>query len=364
MLGEAVARSKIVLDAEESRELERRIHATTVAVRDRQRAEIVVLSAAGMRQDQIASRVGLSRVTVNHWCQRFLADRLAGLEDAAGRGRKPSLPPAAVRMVLDKAVTPPARRGRWSCRSMAVMAGVSKATVQRLWAANDIKPHLSRTFKLSKDKHFETKFWDVIGLYLNPPERALVLCCDEKSQCQALERTQPGLPLGIGHIKTKTHDYIRHGTLTLFAALNYLDGKLITRIAKRHRHQEWLAFLKTIDRETPSDLDIHLIADNYATHKHDKVKRWLGKHPRFHMHFTPTSSSWLNLVERFFRDLTDYITEKSFASVAELSDSIIAFLAERNTNAKRYVWHAKGEDILRKVEAARQALAATATASC
>ena len=364
MLGEAVARSKIVLDAEESRELERRIHATTVAVRDRQRAEIVVLSAAGMRQDQIASRVGLSRVTVNHWCQRFLADRLAGLEDAAGRGRKPSLPPAAVRMVLDKAVTPPARRGRWSCRSMAVMAGVSKATVQRLWAANDIKPHLSRTFKLSKDKHFETKFWDVIGLYLNPPERALVLCCDEKSQCQALERTQPGLPLGIGHIKTKTHDYIRHGTLTLFAALNYLDGKLITRIAKRHRHQEWLAFLKTIDRETPSDLDIHLIADNYATHKHDKVKRWLGKHPRFHMHFTPTSSSWLNLVERFFRDLTDYITEKSFASVAELSDSIIAFLAERNTNAKRYVWHAKGEDILRKVEAARQALAVTAATEC
>ena len=244
------------------------------------------------------------------------------------------------------------------------MAGVSKATVQRLWAANDIKPHLSRTFKLSKDKHFETKFWDVIGLYLNPPEKALVLCCDEKSQCQALERTQPGLPLGIGHIKTKTHDYVRHGTLTLFAALNYLDGKLITRIAKRHRHQEWLAFLKTIDRQPHADLDIHLIADNYATHKHDEVKRWLAKHPRFNMHFTPTSSSWLNLVESFFRDLTGYITEKSFASVGELSDSIVAFLAERNKNAKRYVWHAKGENILRKVEAARQALATTAAAKC
>ena len=322
------------------------------------------LSAAGMAQGRIAARVGVSRVTVHHWCRRFLAERLAGLEDAAGRGRKPSLPPAAVRMVLDKAVTPPATQGRWSCRSMARIAGVSKATVQRLWAANDIKPHLSRTFKLSKDKHFETKFWDVIGLYLNPPEKALVLCCDEKSQCQALERTQPGLPLGIGHIRTKPHDYVRHGTLTLFAALNYLDGKLITRIAKRHRHQEWLAFLKTIDRETPCDLDIHLIADNYATHKHDKVKRWLARHPRFHMHFTPTSSSWLNLVERFFRDLTDYITEKSFASVGELSDSIIAFLAERNKNAKRYVWHAKGEDILRKVEAARQALAVTAATEC
>jgi transposase len=363
-LGEAVARSKIVLSGQESGELERRINASTVAVRDRQRAEIVVLSAAGVPQHQIAARVGVSRVTVNLWCQRFLAKRLAGLEDATGRGRKPSVPLEAVRVVLDKAVTPPATLGRWSCRTMARMAGVSKATVQRLWAANDIKPHLTRTFKLSKDKQFEKKFWDVIGLYLNPPEKALILCCDEKSQCQALERTQPGLPLGVGHIKTKTHDYFRHGTLTLFAALNYLDGKLITRIAKRHRHQEWLAFLKTIDHETPSALDIHLIADNYATHKHAEVKRWLAKHPRFHMHFTPTSSSWLNLVERFFRDLTDLITARSFASVSELSDAIIAFLAERNKNAKRYVWHAKGEDILRKIEAARQAMDRNQTSEC
>jgi transposase/DNA-binding XRE family transcriptional regulator len=363
-LGEAVTRSKIVLSGEERGELERRINATTVAVRDRQRAEIVVLSAAGMSQHQIAARVGVSRVTVNLWCQRFLANRLAGLEDAAGRGRKPSVPLEAVRVVLDKVVTPPATLGRWSCRTMARRAGVSKATVQRLWAANDIKPHLTRTFKLSKDKQFEKKFWDVIGLYLNPPEKALILCCDEKSQCQALERTQPGLPLGVGHIKTKTHDYFRHGTLTLFAALNYLDGKLITRIAKRHRHQEWLAFLKTIDHETPSTLDIHLIADNYATHKHAEVKRWLAKHPRFHMHFTPTSSSWLNLVERFFRDLTDFITAQSFASVGKLSDAIIAFLAERNKNAKRYVWHAKGEDILRKIEAARQAMARNEASEC
>ena len=187
-----MARSKIILDAEESRELQRRVNATTVAVRDRQRAEIIVLSAAGIGQVQIAARIGVSRVTVNHWCQRFLAKRLAGLEDAAGRGRKPSLPLEAVRIVLDKAVRPPATLGRWSCRTMARQAGVSKATVQRLWAANDIKPHLTRTFKLSKDKQFESKFWDVIGLYLNPPEKALVLCCDEKSQCQALERTQPG----------------------------------------------------------------------------------------------------------------------------------------------------------------------------
>jgi transposase len=258
--------------------------------------------------------------------QRFLAQRLAGLDDAPGRGRKPSLPPEAVRMVLERAVTPPATLARWSCRTMAREAGISQASVQRLWAANAIKPHLSRTFKLSNDKQFETKFWDVIGLYIDPPEKALVLCCDEKSQCQALERTQPSLPLGVGHIRTRTHDYLRHGTLTLFAALNYLDGKLISRIAKRHRHQEWLAFLKTIDREVPAGLTLR--------HPHAcQVKAWLAKHLRFHRHFTPTSSSWLNLVERFFRDLTDFITEKSFASLGELSDAIISFLAARNANA-------------------------------
>jgi transposase len=196
----------------------------------------------------------------------------------------------------------------------------------------------------------------VIGLYLNPPEKARILCCDEKSQCQALERTQPGLPLGIGHVKTRTHDYIRHGTLTLFAALDYLEGRLITRIASKHRHQEWLAFLRKIDSETPKDMDIHIIADNYATHKHPEVKAWLAKHPRFHMHFTPTSSSWLNLVERFFRDLTDVITEGSFTSVRELADTINAFLADRNDNPKRYVWTAKGEDILRKIQSARGTL--------
>jgi transposase len=349
---------KIVLEGAERQELERRMRASTIAVRDRQRAEIVLLRADGLKQGQIAVRLGVSRVTVNDWCRRFLVQRLAGLNDAPGRGRKPSLPPEAVRMVLEKAVTPPATLARWSCRTMAREAGISQASVQRLWAANAIKLHLSRTFKLSKDKQFEAKFWDVIGLYLDPPEKALVLCCDEKSQCQALQRTQPGLPLGVGHIRTRTHDYIRHGTLTLFAALNYLDGKLISRIARRHRHQEWLAFLKTIEREAPAGLTLHLIADNYATHKHTKVKAWLAKHPRFHMHFTPTSSSWLNLVERFFRDLTDFITEKSFASVGELSGAIIGFLAERNTNTRRYVWQAKGEEILRKITIARQKLAA------
>jgi transposase len=363
-----MARQKIELAAEEAEELSRRARATTVSVRDRRRAEIIVLSAQGLTQQRIAEQLGISRVAVNRWVGRFALHRLDGLNDRAGRGRKPWLPQAAVQQVVEQAVTPPAHLGRWSCRTMARAAGISPASVQRLWAVSDIKPHLSRTFKLSNDKRFEEKFWDVIGLYLNPPDKALVLCCDEKSQCQALERTQPGLPLGIGHIRTKTHDYVRHGTLTLFAALNYLEGRLITHLAPRHRHQghrhqEWLAFLKTIDEETPGDLDIHIIADNYATHKHPAVTRWLNRHTRFHMHYTPTSSSWMNLVERFFRDLTEFITEKSFASTRELADAIIAFLAARNDNPRRYVWKAKGEDILRKIDAARQALAALQPAS-
>jgi transposase len=355
--GLVMARQRIELAAEEADELSRRARATTVSVRDRRRAEIILLSAQGLTQLRIAEQIGISRLSVNRWVGRFALHRLDGLTDRAGRGRKPWLPRGAVQQVVEQAVTPPAHLGRWSCRTMARAAGISPASVQRLWAASDIKPHLSRTFKLSNDKRFEEKFWDVIGLYLNPPDKALVLCCDEKSQCQALERTQPGLPLGIGHIRTKTHDYVRHGTLTLFAALNYLEGKLITRLAPRHRHQEWLAFLKTIDEETPGDLDIHIIADNYATHKHPAVTRWLDRHIRFHMHYTPTSSSWMNLVERFFRDLTEFITEKSFASTRELADAIIAFLAARNENPQRYVWKAKGEDILRKINTARQALA-------
>ena len=229
--------------------------------------------------------------------------------------------------------------------------------MHRIWKDNDLKPHLRRTFKISNDPQFERKFWDVIGLYLNPPDKALVLCCDEKSQCQALERTQPGLPLGIGHIRTQTHDYKRHGTITLFAALNYLDGKILSRTETRHTHVEWLRFLKQLDREAPSDQQLHLIVDNYATHKHEKVRKWLKRHPRVILHFTPTGSSWMNLVERFFADLTaDCVREGSFESVRELIDAIDEFLAVRNEEPKRYVWRAKGEDILRKIEKARAAL--------
>jgi transposase len=271
-----------------------------------------------------------------------------------------------VQTVITQVVRPPQGRRRWSCRSMARHAGVSKSQVHRLWQANELKPHLRRTFKLSNDRHFERKFWDVIGLYLNPPEKALVVCCDEKSQCQALERTQPGLPLGNGHIATLTHDYYRHGTITLFAALNYLDGKIIGLTAPRHRHQEWLRFLKKLDTETPAEVTLHLILDNYSTHKHQKVRAWLERRNRrqqkghqanrFELHFIPTSSSWLNLVERFFAELTqEVVREGSFGSVQELVDDIWSYLVDRNSNPQRYVWKAKGEEILRKIQRAREA---------
>ena len=309
----------------------------------------------------IVRRVGVRRRIVTKWCGRFRKQGLAGLADAAGRGRKPVLPEDRRAMILTQATQPPQGRTRHSVRSMARAAQVSVSTVHALWKANNIKPHLSRTFKLSNDPHFETKFWDVIELCLNPPARALVLCCDEKSQCQALERTQPGLPLGVGHIRTRTrtHDYLRHGTVTLFAAPSYLDGKILSRTAPQHTHKEWLAFLKQIDRETPAGLEIHLIIDNYATHKHPVVKAWLAQHPHFHAHFTPTSSSWLNLVERFFRDLTeDVVREGSFTSVGQLVRAMETCMAERNLAPKRYVWRKQGEEILAKIPKARLAQAA------
>ena len=321
------------------------------------RARIVLLVAEGRSDLAVAQQLGVNRHTVRLWRKRFCAQGVAGLQDAPGRGRKPVLEEKVKGAIVSGAVRPPANRARWSCRSMAKAQKVSRSTVQRIWASNDIQPHRTRTFKISTDAHFEEKFWDVIGLYLNPPDKALVLCCDEKSQCQAVERTQPALPLGVGHVRTATHDYIRHGTVTLFAALNYLEGKIVSLLAEKHRHQEWLRFLKRIDRGTPKGLDLHLIIDNYATHKHPQVRAWLAKHPRFHLHFTPTSASWMNLVQRFFRDLTeDVVREGSFRHVKELCAQILAYLAERNANPTRYTWNAKGEDILRKIQHARQAL--------
>lgn len=350
--------SRIHLSAEQQSTLRRRVNSPTASQRDALRARIVLLRSQGHKEAEVARRVAVSINTVSLWSRRFQQQGLEGLGDAPGRGRKPWLALEKIRKVVTEVTQPPPGRSRWSTRTMAAAAGLSHQSVHAIWKKNDLKPHLVRTFKISRDPQFEQKFWDVIGLYLNPPDKALVLCCDEKSQCQALERTQPGLPLGMGHICTKTHDYKRHGTITLFAALNYLEGKLIARTEARHTHVEWLRFLKQIDRETPPEMAIHIIADNYATHKHAKVERWLSQHRRFQSHFTPTGSSWLNLVERFFAELTsDCIREGSFRSVRELVNSIEAYLAERNQKPKRYVWHAQGEEIFRKIARAKDALA-------
>ena len=316
------------------------------------------MRAEGRKQADVAEELDVSHVCVSKWTRRFIDEGLDGLVDAPGRGRKQSLPPEKVSEVITRVTQPPQGRTRWSVRSMAKEVGISRHSVHQIWQKNDLKPHIIRTFKVSKDPAFERKFWDVIALYLNPPEKALVLCCDEKSQCQALERTQPALPLGVGHVRTKTHDYIRHGTITLFAALDYLDGKIISRTEQRHTHVEWLRFLKQIDRETPAELTLHLIVDNYCTHKHQRVKDWLGKHPRFHIHFIPTSSSWMNMVERFFADLTnDCVRDGSFGSVRQLVKSIEAYLAERNLQPKAYRWKADGQEILAKIQRAREAAA-------
>ena len=344
-------------------ELRRRSRSSTIGVRDRDRAEIILLRVAGLGVAAIAERLGTTAKRVSLWSSRFARLGLAGLGDEPGRGRKASIAAATVARVIAEATRPPPGRQRWSIRSMARHAGVSASSVQRIWSGNEIKPHRIKTFKLSNDPRFEEKFWDVIGLYLDPPDHALVLCCDEKSQCQALERTQLGLPLAAKRPRTMTHDYVRHGTITLFAALEQITGKLIARTEASHTHVEWLRFLKQIDRETPRDLALHLIADNYATHKHPKVQAWLRRHPRFTMHFTPTSSSWLNLVERFFADLTgEVIRAGSFASVNQLVRDIKTYLAQRNADPKPYVWRAQGAAILAKIKRARAALDNTAAA--
>jgi transposase len=344
-------------------ELRRRARSTTIGVRDRERASIILLRLDGLGVAAIAERLSTTAKRASMWCGRFAASGLDGLADRPGRGRKASIEEAKVARVITEATRPPQGRRRWSVRSMSRHAGVSPSSVQRIWSRNDIKPHRLKTFKLSNDPKFEEKFWDVVGLYLNPPDKALVLCCDEKSQCQALERTQLGLPLAPKRPPTMTHDYVRHGTITVFAALEQATGKLITRTEASHTHVEWLRFLKQIDRQTPRGLDLHLIADNYATHKHPKVQAWLARHPRFNMHFTPTSSSWLNLVERFFADLTgDVIRAGSFASVNELVRDIEAYLAQRNADPKPYIWRADGVEILAKIKRARAALDKAAAA--
>jgi transposase len=252
----------------------------------------------------------------------------------------------------------PVAATHWSTRTLAAHLGLSATTIRRVWQRNGLKPHRQDTFKLSRDARFVDKLVDVVGLYLNPPDKALVLSGDEKSQIQALNRTQPGLPMKRGHAGTVTHDDPRHGTTTLFAALNTLDGTVISMCQDRHRHQEWLKFLRLIDRSTPRHLQLHLIVDNYGTHKHPEVQKWLAKHPRFVMHFTPTSASWLNMVERFFRDISENrIRRDSFTSVTELEQAIAQYIEHHNKNPKPFIWTARAADILAKVTRAKAALA-------
>jgi transposase len=324
-----------------------------------ERARIVLLAAEGKQDKEIAAELNMTAHKVARWRGRYVDRGMEGLEkDAPRPGRKPSISPATVKKVIQKTTQgKPARATHWSTRSMAAEVGVSETTVRRIWRQHGLKPHLVETFKVSTDPQFAEKLEAIVGLYLNPPEHALVLCCDEKSQIQALDRTQPGLPLKPGRAGTMTHDYKRNGTATLFAALSTVDGKVISLCQERHRHQEWLRFMRLLDDATPAHKQLHLIVDNYATHKHPKVQRWLKRHPRFHVHFTPTSASWLNMVERFFRDLTvKRIRRGVFRDVMELVDAIDSYVDQHNENPKPFIWTAKASDILEKVKRARKAL--------
>ena len=332
---------------------------TAAPHRQVQRAKVLLLAAAGEANIRIAGRVGVTVVTVRAWRDRF---EQAGLADLgvihAGRGRKPSISAERVEAIVHATLhEKPEGETHWSCRTMARAQGVSPATVQRIWSARAIKPHRVKTFKLSNDKRFEEKLVDVVGLYLNPPENAIVLCMDEKSQIQALDRTQASLPMKPGRAGTMTHDYKRNGTTTLFAALDVLTGSVIGQCLPRHRYTEFLKFLRTIDTEVPKGLGIHLILDNYGTHKHENVTKWLSKHPRFHLHFTPTSSSWLNMVERFFGKLTDKAIRRGvFHSVPDLIAAIETYLEANNKNPQPFVWTRTADQILEKVRRGRVAL--------
>ena len=323
------------------------------------RAMIVLLAAEGLKNKAIAERLQTTRPTVGHWRTQFARFGIAGIEKDASRPGRPRKDRAEVERKIIKTTTQdkPDAATHWSTRTLAKHLGVDHVFVHRVWRANGLQPHRVRPFKLSKDKRFTEKLVDVVGLYLNPPEHALVLSADEKSQIQALDRTQPGLPIKRGRCGTMTHDYKRNGTTTLFAAIDMLEGKVISECMDRHRHQEWIKFLEKIDRETPQGLDLHLIIDNYSTHKHPKVQRWLKRHARFHMHFIPTSSSWLNVIERFFRELTEKrIRRGAFTSVDELKHAIFDYIAHHNSSPTPFVWTAQADKILEKVGRARLAM--------
>src|SRR5213594_1289068 len=342
----------VTLNQTDRQELEHWVAAHCTPQQVSQRCQIVLAAAEGHQDKLIADDLDINFKTVALWRKRFITEGPDCLwEVAEGRGRKPTLTSEVVESIVDATLqTKPAGATHWSCRTMAKAQGVSKATVNRIWQSHQIKPHRTKGFKLSRDPNFLQKLTDVVGLYLNPPQKALVLCVDEKSQIQALDRTQPGLPLKKGRCGTMTHDYKRNGTTTLFAALEVLDGKVIGDCMPRHRHQEFIRFLNKIDAETPSNLDLHLIVDNYATHKHPRVNSWLKRHTRFHMHFTPTSGSWCNLVERWFGHLTQKrIRRGSFHNVKTLIEAILDYIDNNNQNPHVFVWTAPVDKIMNKI---------------
>ena len=316
------------------------------------RARIVLLAAEGLTNQAIAEKVGLSKQMVGKWRQRYLEHRLTGLHDEMRPGRPRSVSDEEVAELIHKTLqTKPDGATHWSVRSMAEHTQISRPTVHRIWSAFGLQPHRQRHFKLSTDPFFVEKVRDIVGLYLDPPDKAMVLCVDEKSQIQALDRTQPSLPMGIGYVEGVTHDYVRHGTTTLFAALNIATGQVLTACKKRHRHKEYLAFLKRVDASVPAELDVHLVVDNYATHKHPAVKRWLAARPRYHVHFTPTSASWLNQVEIWFNLITQRaIRRGTFKSVKELVARIEQFVQQYNTHCRPFIWTATAESILEKIK--------------
>jgi transposase len=349
----------VELNPEQRTALERIARQRSLPARLVERARIVLRAADGLENKQIAAQMGIMPEKAARWRKRFLEGGIAALEKDAPRPGKPrTIGDRQVKKIVDMTLHgKPAHATHWSTRTMARATGISEASVRRIWRAHGLKPHQVRSFKLSRDPEFTEKLEDIVGLYLNPPEHAIVLCADEKSQIQALDRTQPGLPMKKGRCGTMTHDYKRNGTATLFAALDALQGQVISMCDDRHRHQEWLKFLRAIDDVVPQDKQIHMIVDNYATHKHPRVQRWLDRHPRFHMHFTPTGCSWLNMVERFFRDLTEKRLRRGvFRSVEELITAIFDYIDHHNDNPKPFIWTAKAADILEKVKRARAVL--------
>jgi len=342
----------VLLDGPTRAALDKIVAAPTSQVRQVRRARIVLLAAEGKSNDQVAAELKCNVNTARLWRNRFVAQGLSGLRDAPGRGRKPVIVGEREAEIVSATLTPPDNSTHWSARRLAAKVKVSKSAVHRVWRAYGLQPHREKTFKFSRDPQLVEKVVDIIGLYLNPPDNALVLCVDEKSQIQALERSQPALPLGPGKTACRTHDYTRHGTATLFAALAYPQAKVVGTCAARHRHQEFLEFLRLIDRSYPTG-EIHLILDNYGTHKHEKVQRWFAKRPRYHLHFTPTSASWLNLVELFFSILTrQRVRRASFTSVQALYKALHSYLRDWNEHPTPFSWVKAPEQVLRHYDIA------------